>query len=164
MSLTFELPDGKRVTTDVTTLLNAGYAGRRQDDVAKHVRELARLGVPAPATTPSLYPVPPYLAMQTGEVFAHHDRTSGEGEWAIVVAGPADDDILLTAACDHTDRALEVHGIAWAKQAGPDVLGRRAWRLATSSHTSTRSSSPPGRTDARFSAERSRICCRRRTG
>ena len=130
MSLTFELPDGKRVTTDVTTLLNAGYAGRRQDDVAKHVRELARLGVPAPATTPSLYPVPPYLAMQTGEVFAHHDRTSGEGEWAIVVAGPADDDILLTAACDHTDRALEVHGIAWAKQAGPDVLGRRAWRLA----------------------------------
>jgi hypothetical protein len=130
MSLTFELPDGHRVTTRVTTLLNAGYAGRHQDEVAKHVRELARLGVPAPATTPSLYPVPPYLAMQADEVFAHHERTSGEGEWAIVVAGPAERDILLTVACDHTDRALEVHGIAWAKQAGPDVLGRKAWRLS----------------------------------
>ena len=130
MSLTFELPDGHAVITRVTTLLNAGYAGRHQDDVAKHVRELARLGVPAPTTTPSLYPVPPYLAMQADEVFVHHERTSGEGEWAIVIAGPAEEDILLTAACDHTDRALEVHGIAWAKQACPDILGRKAWRLA----------------------------------
>ncbi|WP_329471602.1 DUF2848 domain-containing protein [Streptomyces sp. NBC_01723] len=38
--------------------------------------------------------------------------------------------LLLTAACDHTDRDLEVHGVAWSKNAGPDVLARRAWRLA----------------------------------
>lgn len=127
--VTFDLPDGSRVDVTVTTLLNGGYAGRRQDAVAAHVRELAALGVPAPSTTPTLYALPPYLAMQTDTVFAHHDRTSGEGEWALVIAGPADRDILLTVACDHTDRALEVHGIAWSKQSGPDVLGRKAWRL-----------------------------------
>ncbi|WP_131814280.1 DUF2848 family protein, partial [Mycolicibacterium fortuitum] len=40
-------------------------------------------------------------------------------------------DLLLTAACDHTDRRLEQHGVAWSKQAAPDVLAHRAWRLAT---------------------------------
>ncbi len=126
-ALTFELPDGTSAEVVVTTLLNGGYAGRSQDDVAAHVRELAELGVPAPSVTPSLYPVSPYLAQQTSTVPAQHDRTSGEAEWALVVT---DDDVLLTVACDHTDRALEVHGVAWSKNASPDVLGRKAWRLS----------------------------------
>ncbi|MEB3367046.1 DUF2848 domain-containing protein [Saccharopolyspora mangrovi] len=118
---------GQAVEVRVKTLLNAGYAGRSQDDVAAHVAELAELGVPAPTRTPCLYPVAPYLAMQTDAVPVQHGRTSGEAEWALVIT---DDDVLLTAACDHTDRELEVHGVAWSKQAGPDVLGREAWRLA----------------------------------
>jgi 2-keto-4-pentenoate hydratase/2-oxohepta-3-ene-1,7-dioic acid hydratase in catechol pathway len=126
-TLSFDLPDGARTSVTVTTLLNGGYAGRSQDDVAAHVRELAELGVPAPSTTPSLYPIAPYLAQQTDEVVVQHDRTSGEAEWALVVT---EDDVLLTVACDHTDRALEVHGVAWSKQAGPDVLGTSAWRLS----------------------------------
>lgn len=123
----FTLPDGSTVDTTVHTLLNAGYAGRSQDDVAAHVRELAELGVPAPAVTPALYPVAPYLAQQTETVPVQHGRTSGEAEWALVVS---EEGVLLTAACDHTDRALEVHGVAWSKNAAPDVLARRAWRLA----------------------------------
>ncbi|WP_407547751.1 DUF2848 domain-containing protein [Streptomyces sp. Pv4-95] len=126
--LTFELPDGTTRDVDVQRVLNAGYAGRSQDDVAAHVAELAELGVPAPSVIPALYPVSPYLAQQTDRVAAQHARTSGEAEWALVVA--ADGELLLTAACDHTDRDLEVHGVAWSKNAGPDVLARRAWRLA----------------------------------
>lgn len=126
-TLTFDLPDGATDEVVVTTLLNGGYAGRSQQDVAAHVRELAELGVPAPSVTPSLYPVSPYLAQQTSSVPVQHSRTSGEAEWALVVT---DDDVLLTVACDHTDRALEVHGVAWSKNASPDVLGRRAWRLS----------------------------------
>ncbi|GHH83663.1 hypothetical protein GCM10018793_46310 [Streptomyces sulfonofaciens] len=126
--LTFELPDGTTREVDVTQVLNAGYAGRNQEDVAAHVAELAELGVPAPSVTPALYPVAPYLAQQTGHVAAQHGRTSGEAEWALIVADGGE--LLLTAACDHTDRDLEVHGVAWSKNAGPDVLGRRAWRLA----------------------------------
>lgn len=127
--LRFTLPDGSEVRTEVTALLNAGYAGRSQADVAAHVAELAELGVPAPSTTPALYPIAPYLASQADEVPAQHDRTSGEAEWALVITGPAESDVLLTAACDHTDRLLEVHGVAWSKNAGPDVLARTAWRL-----------------------------------
>ncbi|MDQ0378696.1 DUF2848 domain-containing protein [Amycolatopsis thermophila] len=125
-TLSFDLPDGTTVTTEVTTLLNAGYAGRNQADVAAHVAELAELGVPAPTVTPALYPVAPYLAAQTGEVPAQHNRTSGEAEWALVITAEG---VLLTVACDHTDRELEVHGVAWSKNAAPDVLGRKAWRL-----------------------------------
>ncbi|GGO48634.1 hypothetical protein GCM10012287_24080 [Streptomyces daqingensis] len=126
-SLAFTLPDGTRRTVTVTRLLNAGYAGRSQDDVAAHVAELAELGVPAPSTTPALYPVAPYLAQQTGSVPAQHGRTSGEAEWALVVDDTGD--LLLTAACDHTDRELEAYGVAWSKNAGPDVLAGQAWRL-----------------------------------
>ncbi|MEV6910742.1 MULTISPECIES: DUF2848 domain-containing protein [Amycolatopsis] len=127
--LRFTLPDGQERTTEVHTLLNAGYAGRSQEDVAAHVAELAELGVPAPSVIPALYPVAPYLASQTEEVPVQHERTSGEAEWAIVITGPAPEDVLLTAACDHTDRALEAHGVAWSKNAGPDVLAAKAWRL-----------------------------------
>jgi hypothetical protein len=127
--LRFTLPDGTEVVTPVRSLLNAGYSGRSQEDVAAHVAELAELGVPAPSTTPALYPVAPYLAAQTDEVPVQHGHTSGEAEWALVVTGPREEDVLLTAACDHTDRALEAHGVAWSKNAAPDVLARRAWRL-----------------------------------
>ena len=127
--LVFDLPDGTTVPVAVIRLLNAGYAGREQDEVAAHVAELAELGVPAPAVTPAMYPVAPYLAAQVDGVPVQHGRTSGEAEWALIVAGPAPEDLLLTVACDHTDRELEVHGVAWSKNAGLDVLGRGAWRL-----------------------------------
>lgn len=125
--LTFELVDGQKLTVEVRSALNGGYAGRSQEDVAAHVAELAALGVPAPSTTPCLYPVAPYLVSQAGAVPAQHGHTSGEAEWALIVT---EDDVLLTVACDHTDRDLEVHGVAWSKQAAPDVVGRQAWRLA----------------------------------
>ncbi|WP_435154487.1 DUF2848 domain-containing protein [Amycolatopsis sacchari] len=127
--LRFELPDGTIEGIRVHTLLNGGYAGRNQEDVAAHVAELAELGVPAPASTPALYAIAPYLAQQTDEVPVQHGRTSGEAEWALVITGPEPGDVLLTAACDHTDRELEVHGVAWSKNAGLDVLARQAWRL-----------------------------------
>lgn len=127
--LTFQLPDDGTVCVPVTLLLNAGYAGHDQDAVAAHISELAELGVPAPSTTPTLYPVAPYLAQQTTDVPVQHSRTSGEAEWAMIITGDRPEDVLISAACDHTDRALEVHGVAWSKNAAPDVIADQAWRL-----------------------------------
>ncbi|TAP42771.1 DUF2848 domain-containing protein [Arthrobacter sp. S39] len=128
MSLQFTLPSGESLDVDVVHLLNGGYAGRHQEHVRAHVEELALLGVPAPTVTPTMYPVSPYLAQQASVVPVQHGKTSGEVEWAIVVA--TDGRILLTLACDHTDRELEVHGIAWSKNASPDVLAKDAWLLS----------------------------------
>lgn len=126
-TLTFQVPDHTAVEIEVNQVLNAGYAGRDQERVQAHIDELSELGIPAPSTTPTLYPVSPYLARQVSAVDVQHDRTSGEAEWALVIT---EDDVLLTVACDHTDRQLEVHGVAWSKNASPDVLGTDAWRLA----------------------------------
>lgn len=85
VALSFELPDGSTRNVEVRHLLNAGYAGREQDQVQAHIEEVALLGVPGPSTTPALYPVSPYLARQTSEVLVQHARTSGEAEWAMVI-------------------------------------------------------------------------------
>ncbi|WP_288425435.1 DUF2848 family protein [uncultured Agrobacterium sp.] len=106
---------------------NGGYAGRNQAEVQHHIDELAALGVPAPKTIPTLYPLSNHLVSQGTYIQAPHNRCSGEAEWAMVI-GDTVDDIFVVAACDHTDRALEVHGVAWSKQSFPDMLGDVAWR------------------------------------
>ncbi|ALC04529.1 hypothetical protein CDES_00215 [Corynebacterium deserti GIMN1.010] len=126
--LTFELPDGSTSTVTVKRLLNAGYAGKNQEEVRAHIDELAELGVPAPTTTPALYPVSPYLAQQTSQVQVQHSETSGESEWAIIIDDNGNE--LLTVASDHTDRKLETLGVAWSKNASPDVLSNKAWPLS----------------------------------
>ena len=128
-SVRFTMPDGSRREVGVQYVLNAGFTGRDTAQVQHHVDELAALGVPAPARIPTLYPLPRHLVAQVDEIQVGHARTSGEAEWALVI-GDGPDDVLLTAACDHTDRDLEVHGIGWSKQTSPDILGDQAWYLA----------------------------------
>ncbi|ONI70204.1 hypothetical protein BWI15_25740 [Kribbella sp. ALI-6-A] len=132
-TLRFTLPDGTPREIEVRYALNAGYAGRDTAQVQHHVDELAELGVPAPRRIPTLYPLSISLVSRPEVVQVAHNRTSGEAEWALVV-GDGPDDLLLTAACDHTDRALEVHGVAWSKQTAPDLLGDVAWPLASIEH------------------------------
>lgn len=127
--LTFDVVGGGPREIEVRHLLNAGYAGRDSAKVQAHIDELAELGVPGPGRIPTLYPLASTLASQQPVVQVPHGRTSGEAEWALIV-GDGPDDLLLTAACDHTDRALEVHGVAWSKQSAPDLLGRTAWNYA----------------------------------
>lgn len=118
------------VSVQVSRVLNAGYAGRDTAQVQAHIDELAELGVPGPDRIPTMYPLSDYLAVQDERVAVPHARTSGEAEWALVVPQDATrpEDYLVTAACDHTDRALETHGVAWSKQSAPDFLGDVAWR------------------------------------
>ncbi|CAN5732043.1 DUF2848 domain-containing protein [soil metagenome] len=128
LKLNFLLPNGDNVDIDVGLVLNAGFSGRLQEKVQAHIAELQQLGVAAPTVTPIMVPVSPYLAQQTTRVWVPHGHTSGEVEWALMVA--SDRELFITLACDHTDRALEVHGIGWSKNASPDVLSRSAWRLS----------------------------------
>lgn len=128
LNLNFSLPGGDVVNVDVVHVLNGGFSGRTQEAVRAHIEELLLLGVPAPTVTPIMFPISPYLAQQTSKVWVPHGKTSGEVEWGLIVAN--DGELLLTLACDHTDRALEVHGIGWSKNASPDVLASAAWKLS----------------------------------
>jgi 2-keto-4-pentenoate hydratase/2-oxohepta-3-ene-1,7-dioic acid hydratase in catechol pathway len=125
--LQLDVIDESPRTIEVGWLFNAGYAGRDSAAVQQHVDELAGLGVPAPDNVPTLYPLGSLLARQDDRVQVPHGRTSGEAEWALIVGG-SPDDLLVASACDHTDRELEKHGVAWSKQSAPDIVGDRAWR------------------------------------
>ena len=128
-ALTFDVVGFGPRRTAINWIFNGGYAGRDQAEVRHHIDELAALGVPAPKVVPTLYPLSNHLVSQGSALQAAHNRTSGEAEWAMIVGDDADD-ILIAAACDHTDRALEVHGVAWSKQSFPDMIGDVAWRYA----------------------------------
>lgn len=129
-TLAFALAGGGTLRFEPSYVLNGGYAGRDVEQAQHHIDELAELGIPGPATIPTLYPLARTLAVQGDQVQVPHARTSGEAEWALLIPPGADspDDYLVTVACDHTDRALEVHGVAWSKQSAPDFLGDLAWR------------------------------------
>ena len=129
--LRFEVVGHGPVEITPAWVLNGGYAGRDTEEVRHHVEELAAIGVPGPTNVPTMYPLSHHLAMQTDHVQVAHAKTSGEAEWAFVVPTEGEvhtDELLVVAACDHTDRALEAHGVAWSKQSAPDVLGDVAWR------------------------------------
>ena len=50
----------------VKRMVNAGYVGRDQAAVKKHIEELKKEGVSAPDEVPSLYPVASYLITSGG--------------------------------------------------------------------------------------------------
>jgi hypothetical protein len=59
--LQFSLPDGHRVTVEVRSLLNGGFAGRSQHDVAEHVAELVAMGLPGAAVRRGLRAARPHV-------------------------------------------------------------------------------------------------------
>ncbi|MBP2641447.1 MAG: hypothetical protein H6Q66_2398 [Firmicutes bacterium] len=108
----------------VRYIFNGGYAGRNQESVREHIEELAKIGVPAPTTTPTLYPLANYNLTSSAEIQVQNEETSGEIEYAMLwQSGKA----YVTVASDHTDRELENYSVAKSKQACPDIIAPNAW-------------------------------------
>jgi hypothetical protein len=119
---------GELVQVDVSRVVNAGYSGRDDAAVQKHIDELVAAGVAAPKQVPATYPVAPTsLRAEPGAIQVVGGDTSGEAEFGLVLAGG---ETYVVAASDHTDRALERESVQKAKQIAPNVLSREAWRLS----------------------------------
>ncbi len=129
--LTFALPDDESVTVEVNTLLNAGYAGRSQADVTAHITELAELVCPHPPASRASTRSPPTWRCRpmrsTSSMSSPRARRNGRW-WS-----PAPDPTIccspqrVTTPIDASNNM----GLPRSKQAAPDVLAGRAWRLAT---------------------------------
>jgi hypothetical protein len=116
----------ERVEFDFRKVYCAGYTGRDQKTVTKHVEELKRLGVPAPNKTPTVYTVAPYLALtdeEPGAVEVKGFETSAEVEYVVLI----DEETYITVGSDHTDRWLEKVSVERAKQACPKIMGSTMW-------------------------------------
>ena len=107
-------------------VLMAGYSGRDQAAVQRHIDELRDHGIPAPTQVPILFPATVDRLTMADEIEVLGTRTSGEAEFVLLYhQGRA----YVAAGSDHTDRELEKVSIMFAKQVCPNVLSREAWPL-----------------------------------
>ncbi|MGI6630573.1 MAG: DUF2848 family protein [Bacillota bacterium] len=110
----------------VNRIINAGYTGRNQEEVRRHVEELKEMGVPAPKKVPTYYPKAAAL-LTTGNICEVADEDStGEAEYVLLVS---ESEIFVAAGSDHTDRKLEISSIPKAKQLCPNFISRAVWRF-----------------------------------
>lgn len=108
-------------------MVNAGYVGRNQEEVRRHIEELARKGIPGPKTTPVLFPVITRTLVTDHEIEVYGDKTSGEVEYVLLVED--EKTVYVGLGSDHSDRHLEETDIPRCKQICPNIISRTVWSL-----------------------------------
>jgi hypothetical protein len=125
LNLTVKAKDGMRnLAFPVKRMVNAGYVGRDQEAVKRHIEELKVKGVPAPEEVPTLYPVASYLVKTGGVLEVVEEETSGEAEFVVLLQ---EGQKYIGVGSDHTDRKLEAESIIKAKQMCPNVVSSIVW-------------------------------------
>lgn len=114
----------QKVEFEVIRILNGGFAGRNQEQVKKHIEELAHLGVPAPKATPVFYPLLADKLSTDRELEVVGTGNSGEVEFVILYS---EQGLLVGVGSDHTDRDLEKVSIIKSKQAYPNIISQDVW-------------------------------------
>jgi len=110
---------------EVRELVIAGWTGRDEAALRKHIKELEEIGVKPPKTTPIFYRVAADLLTFSNEIQVSGTETSGEVEF-VLLSKP--DGLWVTVGSDHTDRKAETIGVALSKQLCAKPISRDAWR------------------------------------
>ena len=111
--------------TGVERLVIAGWTGRDEAALRRHIRELEEIGVKPPKTTPIFYRVAADLLTQATAIQVSGAETSGEVEF-VLLAKP--EGLWVTVGSDHTDRKAETIGVSLSKQLCAKPIARDAWR------------------------------------
>ena len=105
-------------------LIIAGWTGRDEDALRKHIRELEEIGVKPPKTTPIFYRVAASLFAYSNEIQVSGPDTSGEVEFVLM----QDRELRVAVGSDHTDRKAETIGVSLSKQLCAKPVSRESWR------------------------------------
>ncbi len=122
----WDVANDRPLRFEAKQLILAGYTGRDQESVRRHIEELAQQGVPVPKRVPELYTVNPMSLQVGGTLWANDGTSSGEVEYVLLTGK---DDLFVTVGSDHMDRALEALTVEKSKQIYPKVLGKEVWRV-----------------------------------
>lgn len=120
--------DGQPRDIDLEMVVVAGYTARDRASVMHHIDELAAIGIPPPPTVPMYWKFPPWLLMHDDRMIVVGAETSGEAEVLLIADG---DELFVSLASDHTDRAAEAIDIAMSKGICPKMCARDAWTAAS---------------------------------
>jgi len=103
----------------------AGWTGRDEAQLKKHIMELAEIGVKPPRTTPIFYRVSASLITSSDQIQVSGPDTSGEVEF-VLLSKP--DGLWVTVGSDHTDRKAETIGVSLSKQLCEKPIAKEAWK------------------------------------
>ena len=109
---------------NVTQLVIAGWTGRDEAALRKHIRELEEIGVKPPKTAPIFYRVAASLFTHANEIQVSGPDTSGEVEFVLL----QDKELRVSVGSDHTDRKAETIGVSLSKQLCAKPVSRESWR------------------------------------
>jgi len=107
-------------------LVIAGWTGRDEAALKKHIKELEEIGVKPPKTTPIFYRVAASLFTYADEIQASGPDTSGEVEFVLI----QDKELRVALGSDHTDRKAETIGVSLSKQLCAKPVSSESWRYA----------------------------------
>jgi 4-hydroxyphenylacetate 3-monooxygenase len=110
-------------------LVVAGYTGRDEAAVRRHIEELAAHGIDAPSTTPIFWLLADWLLTLAPATTQVHTASSS-GEVEPVLLRQPDGEVFVTVGSDHTDRDLERSSLLLAKLTCPKILSADLWRFA----------------------------------
>jgi len=109
---------------EIRELVIAGWTGRDERSLRKHIRELEELGVKPPKTTPIFYRVSANLFTHESAIQVSGPDTSGEVEFVLLQGS----ELRVALGSDHTDRKAETIGVSLSKQLCAKPVSRESWR------------------------------------
>ena len=127
-ALSFNLQTGgglSPIDVPISGLVIAGWTGRDEQALEKHIRELEELGVTRPKTTPIFYRVAATLLTTDSVIEVSGEDSSGEAEFVLYSTGQG---LLVGLGSDHTDRKAETFGVTLSKQMCPKPVSETLWR------------------------------------
>lgn len=110
---------------NISQLVIAGWTGRDEQALRKHIEELEEIGVKPPKTTPIFYRVAASLFTHAGEIQVSGPDTSGEVEFVLI---RTENDLRVAVGSDHTDRKAETIGVSLSKQLCAKPVSTQSWR------------------------------------
>jgi hypothetical protein len=118
------VPEGSELDFAVKKMVNAGYTGRDQASVKRHIEELKEHGVAAPPQIPMFYPVTSDRLVISDVIEVVGAETSGEAEFVLLYR---QGEWYVGVGSDHTDRKLEAYSVLYSKQVCPNVISAQLW-------------------------------------
>lgn len=130
VSLSFNVDEKGQgpLSVELKRLVIAGWTGRDQAAVEKHIRELEELGIARPASTPIYYRVAASRVTTSPSIEVSGEASSGEVEFFLLRAGGV---LYVGLGSDHTDRKAETVGVSLSKQMCEKPVAPALWAFSS---------------------------------
>lgn len=125
ISFTVHERGGARAETiAIDRLVIAGWTGRDQEALEKHIAELEEMGIARPASTPIFYRVSAARLTTVPEIEVSGGDSSGEVEFVLLQHGGR---LHVGLGSDHTDRKAEAYNVTVSKQMCDKPIAPELW-------------------------------------